>query len=230
MKKELASALNDQMVFELYSSYIYLGLAACLEKMKLPGAAHWMRIQVDEEIIHAGIFYNYLNDQSEDIVLDTIKKPEVGKIKTPLDAFKEALKHEKLVTARINKLVELSIKSGGYATMAFLNFFVTEQVQEFGASEVHPFKSIPDGSAICGLERRGNLAGRNFAFIRIVNAVVRSVGNFHFTSLSSVVPFLFLLTIIMEKQGVENSISGHLLSFLVFFLFFCLPFSRGTLY
>ena len=71
MKKELASALNDQMVFELYSSYIYLGLAACLEKMKLPGAAHWMRIQVDEEIIHAGIFYNYLNDQSEDIVLDT---------------------------------------------------------------------------------------------------------------------------------------------------------------
>ena len=41
MKKELASALNDQMVFELYSSYIYLGLAACLEKMKLPGAAHW---------------------------------------------------------------------------------------------------------------------------------------------------------------------------------------------
>ena len=140
MKKELASALNDQMVFELYSSYIYLGLAACLEKMKLPGAAHWMRIQVDEEIIHAGIFYNYLNDQSEDIVLDTIKKPELGKIKTPLDAFKEALKHEKLVTARINKLVELSIKSGGYATMAFLNFFVTEQVQEFGASEVHPFK------------------------------------------------------------------------------------------
>ena len=121
MKKELASALNDQMVFELYSSYIYLGLAACLEKMKLPGAAHWMRIQVDEEIIHAGIFYNYLNDQSEDIVLDTIKKPELGKIKTPLDAFKEALKHEKLVTARINKLVELSIKSGGYATMAFLN-------------------------------------------------------------------------------------------------------------
>ena len=55
MKKELASALNDQMVFELYSSYIYLGLAACLEKMKLPGAAHWMRIQVDEEIIHAAI-------------------------------------------------------------------------------------------------------------------------------------------------------------------------------
>lgn len=100
MKKELASALNDQMVFELYSSYIYLGLAACLEKMKLPGAAHWMRIQVDEEIIHAGIFYNYLNDQSEDIVLDTIKKPELGKIKTPLDAFKEALKHEKLVTAQ----------------------------------------------------------------------------------------------------------------------------------
>ena len=145
MKKELASALNDQMVFELYSSYIYLGLAACLEKMKLPGAAHWMRIQVDEEIIHAGIFYNYLNDQSEDIVLDTIKKPELGKIRTPLDAFKEALKHEKLVTARINKLVELSIKSGGYATMAFLNFFVTEQVQEFGASEVHPFKrrSVP---------------------------------------------------------------------------------------
>ena len=71
---------------------------------------------------------------------------------------------------------------------------VTEQVQEFGTLEVHPFKSIPDGSAVCGLERRGNLERWNFVFIRIANAVVRSVGNFHFTFLSSVVPFLFLLT------------------------------------
>ncbi len=130
MKKELANALSAQMVFELYSSYIYLGLASILEKLKLPGAAHWMRVQVDEEIIHAGIFYNYLNDQGENIVLDDIKKPELDGVRTPLAAFQQALKHEKLVTVRVNKLAEISLRSGEYATMAFLNYFVTEQVQE----------------------------------------------------------------------------------------------------
>lgn len=129
ISKELARAINDQMVFEMYSSYIYLGLSAALEKLKLPGAAHWMRMQVDEELIHANIFYNYLNDQEAEIELGKIDK--VGtKVKSAKEAFELALKHERIVTGRINQLCALAMKSNQFATLTFLNFFVTEQVQE----------------------------------------------------------------------------------------------------
>ena len=92
ISKELAKAINEQMVFEMYSSYIYLGLAAGLERLKLPGAAHWMRMQVDEELIHANIFYNYLNDQEAEITLGAIDKVAT-KVKSAKEAFELALKH-----------------------------------------------------------------------------------------------------------------------------------------
>ena len=129
ISKELAKAINEQMVFEMYSSYIYLGLAAGLERLKLPGAANWMRMQVDEELIHANIFYNYLNDQEAEITLGAIDKVAT-KVKSAKEAFELALKHERIVTGRINQLCALAAKNNNYATMTFLNFFVTEQVQE----------------------------------------------------------------------------------------------------
>ena len=94
ISKKLAKALNEQMVFEMYSSYIYLALAAALEKNKMPGAVHWMRMQADEELIHANIFFNYLTDQNAEIELDAIPKPAIS-AKTPLEIFQAALGHER---------------------------------------------------------------------------------------------------------------------------------------
>ena len=126
---ELTAALNDQMVFEISSAYIYLGMAAALERMNLPGCAHWMRIQADEELIHADIFYRYINDNSAAVELQAIPKPEFDSSGV-LAVFKGALKHEKIVTSRIDKLAALAMKNNSFATLNFLNFFVTEQVQE----------------------------------------------------------------------------------------------------
>lgn len=125
----LARGINQQMVFELYSAYLYLGLAAALEKMKLPGAAHWMKIQADEELIHANGFYTYLTGQDAEVDLETIQKPETS-VDTPLAAFTAALKHEKLVSKKIDKLAELAAKERSYATTIFLNTFITEQIEE----------------------------------------------------------------------------------------------------
>ncbi|OQA88978.1 MAG: Ferritin [Lentisphaerae bacterium ADurb.Bin242] len=126
---ELAKGINQQMVFELYSAYLYLGLSAALEKMNLPGAAHWMKMQADEEISHANGFYTYLVGQDAEIELETIQKPEIS-ADTPLAVFTAALKHEKLVSKKIDKLAELSVKEHSFATLVFLNTFVTEQVEE----------------------------------------------------------------------------------------------------
>ena len=88
-----------------------------------------MRMQVDEELIHANIFSNYLNDQEAEITLGAIDKVAT-KVKSAKEAFELALKHERIVTGRINQLCALAAKNNNYATMTFLNFFVTEQVQE----------------------------------------------------------------------------------------------------
>lgn len=129
LSKELAKAINDQMAFEMYSAYVYLGLSAGLEKLKLPGAAHWMRMQAEEELIHANLFYDYLNDQDAEVSLGAIDKVS-SKVKTAKEAFELALKHERLVTGRINQLCALAAKNNNYATLNYLNFFVGEQVQE----------------------------------------------------------------------------------------------------
>lgn len=129
ISKKLAKALNEQMVFEMYSSYIYLALAAALEKNKMPRAVHWMRMQADEELIHANIFFNYLTDQNAEIELDAIPKPAIS-AKTPLEIFQAALGHERLVSSRISKLAAQAMKENDFSTMTFLHFFITEQVQE----------------------------------------------------------------------------------------------------
>ncbi len=130
ISKELGKALSSQMVFEMYSSYVYLGLAAKLEKMKMPGAAHWLRVQTDEELIHANFFYVYLNNQDAEIELSAIAKPELSKVSSPLQAFETALKHEHIVTERINALAALSLKMNDFSSLNFMNFFLSEQVQE----------------------------------------------------------------------------------------------------
>lgn len=125
----LAKGINQQMVFELYSAYLYLGLAATLEKMKLPGAAHWMKVQADEEMIHANGFYTYLVGQDAEVELEAIPKPEIN-ADTPVAVFTAALKHEKLVSKRIEKLADLAMKERSFATSIFLNTFIMEQVEE----------------------------------------------------------------------------------------------------
>ena len=129
ISQQLAAAIADQMVFELYSSYIYLGLAAGLDKLKLPGAAHWMRMQSEEELIHANLFFDYLTDQGADITLAPIGEAPTS-VATPKEAFEKALAHEKKVTERIRNLCAIAMKDADFASLSYLNWFITEQVQE----------------------------------------------------------------------------------------------------
>ena len=129
MNKELVKCLNSQMNFELYSSYIYLSMASYLKSLDLNGFANWMDIQVQEEISHVTKFYEFLHDRGENVEFDVIPKPQ-HKWDSPLAVFEHALEHEKIVTKRINDLVDQSIGFSDHATSNFLQWFVTEQVEE----------------------------------------------------------------------------------------------------
>jgi len=129
LEKEIEEALNDQLNKELYSSYLYLSMAAYFESRNLLGFANWMRVQAQEELIHAMKFYDFINERDGRVLLKSIEGPPV-EWKSPLEVFQQTSEHERKVTDSINGLVDLSESKSDHATRAFLQWFVTEQVEE----------------------------------------------------------------------------------------------------
>jgi len=132
----MVKEINRQINFELYSAYLYMSMSSMCQVMGLKGAAHWLVVQTQEEMTHAFRFYKYVVDQGEHAELAAIAAPP-AKFKSLLQMFEEALAHEKLVTGRINNLVDLARKEKDHATEVMLQWFVTEQVEEeANASEI----------------------------------------------------------------------------------------------
>ena len=129
ISKKMTDALNDQINAETYSGYLYMAMSSCCNVMGLKGAAHWFFVQMQEELTHALRFYKYVNDQGQHCILEAIEKPQ-AKFKSLKEMFEKTLAHEKIVTARINKLVDLARKESDHATDVMLGWFVKEQVEE----------------------------------------------------------------------------------------------------
>ena len=129
LSDKMYEALNDQINAEMHSAYLYLSMAAYFEDINFPGMAGWMKAQAQEEMVHAMKFYGYIFDRDCKVELKTIEGPETS-WDSPLAAFEASLKHEKYITGRINKLVDLAIEDNDHATRSFLNWFVDEQVEE----------------------------------------------------------------------------------------------------
>lgn len=127
--KEVLDALNAQINAESYSAYFYLSMSAYFENIGLPGFAHWMKIQYQEESAHALKFFNYVTDRNGKVVLQAIDQVPVD-FDSIVDVFEKTLTHEIHVTSLINNLVEVSIKVKDHASQSFLKWFVDEQVEE----------------------------------------------------------------------------------------------------
>jgi ferritin len=129
LNEKMEEALNEQINKEMYSSYLYLAMSAYSSSVGLPGFAHWFRVQVDEENIHAMKLFDYVNSQGGKIKLREIKEPPI-KFGTAMEMFQQTLKHEQFITRSINELVELAHAEKDEATASFLQWYVEEQVEE----------------------------------------------------------------------------------------------------
>jgi len=129
LSKKMQDALNGQLNAELYSSYLYLSMAAYFEAKNLPGMAHWMQVQAGEEKLHAMKFFGFIVDRAGRVTLTQIDGPET-EWESPLAVFKAAYAHEQKVTGLIGDLVKMAKEEPDVATDIFLQWFVTEQVEE----------------------------------------------------------------------------------------------------
>ena len=125
----MQEAMNQQVNAELYSAYLYLAMAANFEESNLHGMAHWMQIQAKEETGHALKFFKYIVERGGRVTLSAVAAPP-AKWESPQAVFDQVYKHECHVSRLIDKLVDLAAAEKDHASSAFLQWFVTEQVEE----------------------------------------------------------------------------------------------------
>ncbi len=163
LSQKLQDALNEQMKNEFFSAYLYKAMAAYFEAEDLPGFAHWMRMQSLEELCHGEKFFNFICEAGGRAVMLPIDGPQKD-YDSPLAVFEYSLKHEQFVTDRINQLMTPAKQENNHAAEIFLQWFVTEQVEEeasFGLELKKVRRMAGDGRGLLMLDRE--LAQRVFA-------------------------------------------------------------------
>jgi len=156
LKPKMEEALNKQVNAELFSSYLYLSMAAYFEAKNFSGMANWMRIQSNEETMHGMKLYDFINERGGRVALAQIDAPKT-EWSSPLDAFEEAYQHELKISGLIDDLMNLAVAEKDHAAHSFLEWFVNEQVEEESAALliVDQLKMVGDnGIALYMLDRQ----------------------------------------------------------------------------
>jgi ferritin len=160
MNAKVAEALNEQIQAEFFSFYLYLSVAAYFKSEHLDGFSHWMRVQANEEFVHAMKLFDYLNERGAAVRLLALDAPQAS-WKSPSAAIKTALEHERHISDRIDALVSLATAEQDHATTVILHWYVNEQVEEVATADTlyHQVKMM-EGSPQGLLMLDRELAGR----------------------------------------------------------------------
>jgi ferritin len=129
ISKTMAETINKQINNEMYSAYLYMAMSADCSSKGLNGFAKWFMVQYHEEMFHAMKMYNYLLDQGEEVHLQGIKEPPKT-FTSVKEMFEKTLEHEKFVTKSIHEIANLAQKEQDHATYTFIQWYVTEQIEE----------------------------------------------------------------------------------------------------
>ena len=125
----MEKALNEQMNREMYSAYLYMSMSAYATHRGLKGFANWFMVQYHEEMLHTMKFYEFINLRGGRAILKALSEPP-SEFESPLNMFQKTLEHEQYITKSINDTMELAISEKDHASQIFLQWYVTEQVEE----------------------------------------------------------------------------------------------------
>lgn len=156
ISKAMQDAINVQINKEMFSSYLYLSMAAYFENTGLPGAAKWMYVQSGEETEHAMKLFAHLIDRGGKVSLGAIAAPD-AEWAGPMAAFKAVYEHEQYITKSIYSLYEVAVAEKDYPAQILLQWFISEQVEEEKNASViiHQLKMIDaHGTAVLMLDKQ----------------------------------------------------------------------------
>jgi len=129
LSKTVEKALNDQVEREASSSQYYLAMASWAETQGLPGVSEFFYKQSDEERQHMLKLVKYINERGGNAEVRTLKAPPTGweNVKA---VFEQLLQHEIAISTSINRLVEICLEEKDFTTQNFLQWYVSEQIEE----------------------------------------------------------------------------------------------------
>ena len=129
INEKVQNVLNSQINKEFYSAYLYLAMSAYFDEIGLHGFSNWTKVQAREEVDHGMIIFDYIIERDGTVKLEQIGAPERN-FHEPLQVFEKILEHEKYVTESINCVASMSEDECDIATRHFINWYVSEQVEE----------------------------------------------------------------------------------------------------
>ncbi|MFP4025068.1 MAG: ferritin [Thiohalospira sp.] len=129
LTKKIEKILNDQIEKEGYSSNLYLAMASWADKEGYAGIAQWLFAQSEEERMHMMKFVDFITERGGHAIIPAFEKPPV-EFESVNILFHQVLEHEKYITGTINDIVALAIKENDFATHNWIQWFVTEQIEE----------------------------------------------------------------------------------------------------
>ncbi len=129
LTSKIEAALNKQVTVEAQSSQIYLAMASWAEKLGFEGVSQFMYAHSDEEREHMLKLIKFINERGGHAKVSQLSAPptEFGSFK---DMFQSLFDHEVMVSKSINDLVDISLQEKDYATHNFLQWYVSEQIEE----------------------------------------------------------------------------------------------------
>lgn len=149
IKKTVESAINEQIKREEFSSRLYLSMAIWCESNGFPGAATFLYRQSDEERMHQLKFVHYVNDRGGKAALMSLSAPEAN-FGTLKEVFEQVMEHERYITSSINDLYEVTLNEKDYTTGNFLQWYITEQIEEEST-----MSTILDKISLVGSDKSG---------------------------------------------------------------------------
>lgn len=129
MSEKLAAAFSEQVTKELSTSLAYLQMSAWFDSIDLPGMSSWMRIQSEEERLHALRFMDFIRDRGNMVVIGETKRPK-SDFESPRAVFEAALAQEQSTTNSIRDLYLEATDEKDVESYRLLDWFLTEQVEE----------------------------------------------------------------------------------------------------
>lgn len=129
LSKIIEGALNKQVTVEAESSQVYLAMASWAETLGFEGVATFMYAHSDEERQHMLKLVKFINERGGHAKVSQLNAPplEFGSFK---EMFQKLFDHEVRVSKSINDLVEITLQEKDYATHNFLQWYVSEQIEE----------------------------------------------------------------------------------------------------
>jgi ferritin len=148
MNASVVDSINRQINSELSASYSYLAMSGWCEGQKFTGAARWLRLQSQEEYMHAMKLFDFVLARNATVDLKAIEQPRQS-FASVADVFEKALQQEQEVSRQIDALYEIAFREKAFAAVAELQWFLTEQVEEekTGREIVAKFKMIGNDPA-----------------------------------------------------------------------------------